>query len=164
MEKRPRVSRWLVRLFGYDGLLPALVILIPTSLHLLFRNARWVELLALILPIAAYIFRAGIGLEMIESNQSGRWLRRTQNSIVLCTISVAHRRRDSDTNRYIAEGWVHVIRLSRVSTDLHALLVFHGDRNVPRSHRANWIIAEQCNARPARWQRHFANKSLLATT
>lgn len=85
-ERRSRISLWLLRLFGYDGALPAVVLLIPATLHLLFRDATWVELLALILPIAAYIVRAGIGLEMIESNPCGRWQRRTQKTALFFAL------------------------------------------------------------------------------
>lgn len=70
----------MLRLFGYDGVLPAIVLLAPTILHVVFRGASWVELLAIVLPIAAYIIRAELGLRLIERNQSSPWLRRAQKT------------------------------------------------------------------------------------
>lgn len=70
---------WLVRLFGYDGLLPAFVFFFPAALALLFQG--WViELTAVALPIIAFLYRFAVGLQLIEQNRCNPFIRMLQKT------------------------------------------------------------------------------------
>ena len=77
---RPRgvLATWALRLIGYDGVLPAVVLLTPVLLKLFFAKAGWVEFCAIALPVLAYLWRAGIGLSLIGNNHCSPILRGTQ--------------------------------------------------------------------------------------
>lgn len=73
---------WLVRLFGYDGLLPACVFLFSAALALLFQG--WViEFTAVALPIIAFLYRFAVGLQLIEQNRCNPFIRMLQKT-ALC--------------------------------------------------------------------------------
>ena len=72
------LSRWLITLFSYDGLLPATVVGLPAVMFYLGFPPVAIELTAIILPIVAYFYRMVIGLKMIDGNGCPNWLRGIQ--------------------------------------------------------------------------------------
>jgi hypothetical protein len=78
---------WLVRLFGYDGLLPACVFLCPAALALLFQG--WViEFTAVALPIIAFLYRVIVGLQLIEQNTCDQLIRLLQKTALFFGLLV----------------------------------------------------------------------------
>jgi len=77
-NRKSVVTRWLLRLFSYDGVLPALVFLIPGLLSVAIGAGAIIELTAVALPIIAYFWRMAIGLRHIETNGCSRIVRRIQ--------------------------------------------------------------------------------------
>lgn len=82
------VSRWLLRLFGYDGLLPAFVFAFPGLLVLAFGPGLHLELAAVVLPIVAFFYRAAIGLGQIEANFCRTALRRIQKATLFFALLI----------------------------------------------------------------------------
>lgn len=78
VNRKSVVSRWLLRLFSYDGLLPALVFVIPGLLAVAIGAGAIIELTAVALPIIAYFWRMAIGLRHIETNDCSCIVRRIQ--------------------------------------------------------------------------------------
>lgn len=81
------MTRWLVRLLGYDGLLPAFVFLLPAALALLFKG--WViEFTALALPIVAFLYRLKVGLQLIDQNACNQIIRMLQKTALFFGLLV----------------------------------------------------------------------------
>ena len=81
------MTRWLVRLFGYDGLLPAFVLLLPAALALLFQG--WViEFTAVALPIVAFLYRFAVGLRLIDQNGCNQIIRMLQKTALFLGLLV----------------------------------------------------------------------------
>jgi len=66
-ERHP-LTLWAMRLFGYDGLLPAVVLLVPAALTITIRKGFLIEFTAVVLPIIAYLIRGTLGLRNIKAN------------------------------------------------------------------------------------------------
>jgi hypothetical protein len=79
-------SRWLLRLFGYDGLLPAIIFALPGFLVLVFGPGHLLELTAIGLPILAFLWRSAVGLQQIQSNSSGLAFRRVQKATLIVAL------------------------------------------------------------------------------
>ena len=61
---------WVIRLFAWDGMLPVGIVLAPIGIELLFPNRRGVmEVMAVTLPVAAFLFRIRAGVRHIASNR-----------------------------------------------------------------------------------------------
>lgn len=82
-RKQSILSLWLIRLFGYDGLVPALVIAIPALISWVFGRGVVIEVIAVILPIVAFFWRSAIGLHQIEGNTCPNGVRISQK-VALC--------------------------------------------------------------------------------
>lgn len=73
------VGLWSGRILGWDGLLPAVVLLASMAVSLFFPKNQGVQTTALLaLPIAAFLWRAHVGYRQINANGCGRWVRRGQ--------------------------------------------------------------------------------------
>jgi hypothetical protein len=73
------VGLWSGRILGWDGLLPAIVLLASMAVALFFPKNQGVQSVALLaLPIAAFLWRAYVGHRQIYTNRCGRWVRRGQ--------------------------------------------------------------------------------------
>lgn len=81
------ITLWLMRLFGYDGLLPAVVFLLPATLSLLF-NAWVIELTAVALPVMAFFYRSALGLDLIEQNRCRHLFRALQKTALFLGLIV----------------------------------------------------------------------------
>ena len=76
---RPRtLTQWLLRLFGYDGALPAIIYLIPRLMVLLMVPSWLIEITAVIVPIVAYLWRAALGLQQIEHSFCSKFVQQLQ--------------------------------------------------------------------------------------
>lgn len=73
LARHPLV-RWIIQLFTYDGVLPAVVLLLPGVASLAFGAGVVIELIAVVLPIVAFFVRSAVGLRNIEENVSGALL------------------------------------------------------------------------------------------
>jgi hypothetical protein len=70
---------WLIRLFAWDGLLPAGMVLAPFGVELLFPHNRGaMEITAVTLPVAAFFLRVRAGARRIGSNRCSVVMRRFQ--------------------------------------------------------------------------------------
>lgn len=70
---------WLFRFITWDGLLPVVILVVPTIIEALLPNRRGaIELAAVTLPIAALLFRFAVGRRHISSNNCGRRVRQFQ--------------------------------------------------------------------------------------
>lgn len=65
-ERGSLLTQWLLNLFGYDGLLPALIFFLPGLVVLTLGRGGWLEFVAVVLPIVAFLIRSGVGLHQIE--------------------------------------------------------------------------------------------------
>lgn len=73
------VSRWLVRVAAWDGMLPVVVWSLPLVVLQLFPGRRGpVELLGVMLPITAFLIRFFVGVRAIRTNRCGRLVRGLQ--------------------------------------------------------------------------------------
>lgn len=88
MSQLSLISRWVVRLFGYDGLLPAIVFALPGLLVVVFGPGVVMELTAVVLPIVAFFYRAAVGLQQIESNSCRTGFRRMQKAALLFALLI----------------------------------------------------------------------------
>ncbi len=79
-------TKWLSRLFGYDGILPALVFFCPALLALLVGPGVVMELTAIVLPITAFFWRAAYGLKQINGNGCSMSSRRIQKGTLFCGL------------------------------------------------------------------------------
>ncbi len=77
MTTRVNHGAWLLKLIAWDGLLPAIVILVPLVARQIAAQ-RAVEFLAIALPIAAFLLRLFAGRRHIDSNQCSPLFRRVQ--------------------------------------------------------------------------------------
>lgn len=80
-----RVNYWLwfYRLIAWDSLLPAIIVGVPMALHRLFPNAQGaIDLVVIILPIAALFIRFRSGQKHILENQCSRKLRQIQFAVL----------------------------------------------------------------------------------
>ena len=79
---------WVLRLLGWDGLLPALIVLIPCTLKLLLpRNLDDVVLTAAIIPPVALFIRGYVGIRQINSNHCSHLIRQLQGCVLLLAIT-----------------------------------------------------------------------------
>src|SRR5438445_5890233 len=78
--RRPIAYRdWLLGVLGWDGALPAVVYLAPIiAKHLLPRHPGIIEVLAIVLPIAALFSRFIAGSRVIRANHCGGGCRQLQ--------------------------------------------------------------------------------------
>jgi hypothetical protein len=73
------VSRWLVRVAAWDGMLPVVVWSLPLVALQLFPGRRGpIELLGVVLPITAFLIRFFVGVRAIRTNHCGRLVRGLQ--------------------------------------------------------------------------------------
>jgi hypothetical protein len=78
------VRSWLLRLFAWDGALPAGVLLVPSLVGLVLPNNRGaIEITAVVLPIVAFFIRFRVGKHHIESNNCAAAMKILQ-LVVLC--------------------------------------------------------------------------------
>ena len=78
LTARHPLSLWVLRLFGYDGVLPVVVLLVPALLTLMLGRGVLIETAAVILPIGAFLIRAGLGLKIIDENACTQPFKRVQ--------------------------------------------------------------------------------------
>lgn len=79
-----RLFDWIFSVVKWDGILPAIVWSIPTLVRALFPNQRGpVEVVAIVLPIFAIVFRFYLGKRVIVSNNCGTVMRCLQ-MVALC--------------------------------------------------------------------------------
>src|SRR5215204_4097662 len=72
-------SRWLVRVFTWDGALPTCIFLIPFAAKQLLPNQGGIfVLLAVVLPIVALFIRLPVGCRHIDDNTCGPWFQKFQ--------------------------------------------------------------------------------------
>ena len=70
---------WLIGFLGWDGALPAAVYLVPSLVKRLLPNQPGIiEVLAIVLPIAALFCRFVAGSRVIKANHCCGWCRRLQ--------------------------------------------------------------------------------------
>jgi hypothetical protein len=92
---------WLIRLFAWDGMLPAGIVLAPFGIEFLFPNNRGImEITAVTLPVMAFLLRIVAGLRRIDSNRCSVSVRRFQYCafcfailplvLVDCAVILAH--------------------------------------------------------------------------
>ena len=72
------ITKWLLTLFGYDGILPALVIFLPACLFWIGLPLGFIEATAILLPVIAFLFRMLRGLQTVDTNQCPSWFRSIQ--------------------------------------------------------------------------------------
>ena len=63
------LTLWLVRLFGWDGLLPLAVLFVPLVISTLVGRGAAREVAAVVTPVVAYLWRASLGLKSIATNR-----------------------------------------------------------------------------------------------
>jgi hypothetical protein len=86
---RVKYGSWLLRVAGWDGLLPAYVVLAPTAVELLIpNNPGAVELTAVVLPIAAFVVRYNAGKRHIASHNCSRVIRAAQFCVFCVGIAL----------------------------------------------------------------------------
>ena len=63
-------GKWALKVITWDAVLPALVVFFPLCVGFLFPNRRGiVEIIAVVLPIVAFLLRFRAGKRHIDSNQ-----------------------------------------------------------------------------------------------
>ncbi len=72
---RHTLTLWAMRLFGFDGLLPAFVLLVPAALAVTMGNGAFIEIIATFLPSLAFLIRLALGLKNIRANTCSKTLR-----------------------------------------------------------------------------------------
>ena len=78
------IGLWPLRIVLWDGVLPVVVWLAPFVVRFLIPNRRGaIEITAIVLPIAAFLFRLHVGRRQIARNRCGDWMRRFQ-LVVFC--------------------------------------------------------------------------------
>ncbi len=81
------MTGWLVRLLGYDGLLPAVVFLLPAALTLVSKG--WIiDFTAVALPIGAFLYRSSVGLRLIDQNACHPMMRVLQKAALFLGLLV----------------------------------------------------------------------------
>lgn len=122
---------WLLKVIGCDGLMPACVVFAPIVVRALFPNSRAaIEIIAVALPIAAFLFRAILGMHHIGSNNCVRAVRRVQLGIfcvgivilalIDCFLILSHLMPDG---ALFAEREDRVVWLALISTYLLAMTI-----------------------------------------
>ena len=85
----PSYRAWLLKLIAWDGGVPALVLVVPEFVEMLFPNRRGVvQMMAIALPIAAFLVRFFIARRQINSNQCSRLVRRVQMAALCIGIFI----------------------------------------------------------------------------
>lgn len=86
-SRNPRQT-WLIRFLGWDGLVPAVIWLLPLTIGLLIPQLpQLIEALAVLLPLIAFFLRLRAGASHIGANQCGPVVRYGQY-LVLCLAIV----------------------------------------------------------------------------
>lgn len=80
VHARHPMSIWMLHLFGYDGVLPATVLLLPGLVRLVLGAGVVIEFIAVVLPIVAFFVRSAVGLRNIEKNACGGLFRALQKA------------------------------------------------------------------------------------
>jgi len=66
---------WILRIAGWDGLLPVIICLASMGNAVLFPQNEAVQILAVLtLPIAGFLGRGYMGFRQIDSNRCGQWV------------------------------------------------------------------------------------------
>jgi hypothetical protein len=87
--KQMSLTSWILRLVTWDGLLPAVVWLIPYVVGIFFPNMPGViEFFGVAVPIAAFWIRFHVGQRFISSNHCGTVMRAFQLGIFFIGILV----------------------------------------------------------------------------
>lgn len=80
-------AAWSFRVLAWDGLLPVIIIFLPGAIEVALPGNRGaLEIASIILPIAAFFFRAWSGLRHIRSNHCGPDLRGFQTLVFFVGI------------------------------------------------------------------------------
>ncbi|MBI3861596.1 MAG: hypothetical protein HY290_06845 [Planctomycetia bacterium] len=86
---RVAYSAWIAAVFGWDGVLPLVVLALPTLLMGAFPGNFWVmELTTVILPVAAVILRGAIGWRAIARNHCSESFRRVQQNAFVFAVGM----------------------------------------------------------------------------
>jgi len=82
---------WLIRLFSWDGALPAGILSAPTIVHILFpKEPAAVNFAAVFFPVVAFLVRWVVGVRHIRVNNCSEYLRDLQNcALVLGIVALA---------------------------------------------------------------------------
>jgi hypothetical protein len=82
--RRIDYGTWLLKFVAWDGVLPAVVLLVPIVVEVLFPNCRdAMAITAVALPIAVFLFRFFVAKRHICSNRCSALVRRVQ-LVALC--------------------------------------------------------------------------------
>ena len=86
--KRLDLASWLLRVMAWDGLLPVAVVLAPMAIRLLFPRSRGAtELVAIFLPVIAFIVRYVVGKRCISANSCTPSFQQIQFLLFVLAIS-----------------------------------------------------------------------------
>jgi hypothetical protein len=84
----PPLTRWMIRVIAWDGILPIVIWLLPIVMaYLLPPNRRdFIAMPAVIVPIAAFLVRGAVGFRYISQNHCGKYLRICQGIVFAVAI------------------------------------------------------------------------------
>jgi hypothetical protein len=84
----PLLTRWMIRVIAWDGILPLVIWLLPLAMSLILPPNRreWIVIPAVVLPIAAFFIRGAAGFRYIGANYCGRGLRIVQGTVFTLAI------------------------------------------------------------------------------
>lgn len=72
--RRINLISWLLAVAIWDGLLPVAIVLLPMLIQLAVPNRREpIEVIAIVVPMAAFFVRMWVGAQRIRSNYCARW-------------------------------------------------------------------------------------------
>lgn len=80
------VTEWVLNVFGLDGLMPIIVLLVPVLFQAVLGRNFFIEILAIILPVAAFFWRGVLSSRKIEGNRCGKLLRLVQRAALLFAL------------------------------------------------------------------------------
>jgi hypothetical protein len=72
------LTKWLLRLLTWDGILPVCILAVPSLIEWLLPNSNVVGLLYVAIAITAFFARIAVGARHIESNNCARIVQNIQ--------------------------------------------------------------------------------------
>jgi len=87
MAEQVEYRSWLLRIIGWDGMLPASVLAAPYVVESILPNTRWaIEVTAVVLPIVAFFMRLFVGHRHIHENKCSTVFRVVQFGVFFLGI------------------------------------------------------------------------------
>lgn len=81
-------ASWLIRLVTWDGVLPFLILIVPSCIEQVFPNRGAIEIAAVVVPISFFFWRIATGCRHIDANNCSPALRRRQVCALILAVFI----------------------------------------------------------------------------